>query len=225
MRSDAIGILGGTFDPIHYGHLRLADDARRQLDLPEVRLIPAGEPPHREKPVASAPDRLAMTELGCAEFAGLSADGREVRRNGPSYTVLTLEELHAEQPMRPLLLLIGADAFAGLTGWHRWERLFTLAHFVVVERPGRPLDLDALPEPLRIQWQRRLCTDRARLARQLTGSIFRLSVTPQPISATAIRAALARGEAGRKEVRNLLPASVLAYIARNQLYRPVPDAS
>ena len=149
MRSDAIGILGGTFDPIHYGHLRLADDVRRQLDLPEVRLIPAGEPPHREKPVASAPDRLAMTELGCAEFAGLSADDREIRRHGPSYTVLTLEELHEEQPMRPLLLLIGADAFAGLAGWHRWERLFTLAHFVVVERPGRPLDLDALPEPLR----------------------------------------------------------------------------
>jgi nicotinate-nucleotide adenylyltransferase len=225
MNSDAIGILGGTFDPIHYGHLRLAAEAKAALELPEVRLIPAGNPPHRVAPVASAAHRLAMTELGCAEFGGLEADGRETHRAGPSYTLLTLEELHAERPMRPLLLLIGTDAFAGLTAWHRWERLFTLAHFVVVERPGLPLDPESLPLALRVQWDRRLCTDRARLARQLAGSIFTLTVTPQPISASAIRAALARGRQGRDQIRSLLPAAVLAYIDRNQLYRPAPDAS
>src|SRR6266702_521094 len=93
-----LGILGGTFDPIHYGHLRLAADVKQALELAEVRLITSGDPPHRAAPVASAEHRLAMTELGCGEFPGLVADAREVRRAGPSYTVLTLQELHDEDP-------------------------------------------------------------------------------------------------------------------------------
>jgi nicotinate-nucleotide adenylyltransferase len=221
----ALAILGGTFDPIHYGHLRLAAEVKAALALPEVRLIPAGVPPHRTAPVASAAHRLAMTELGCAEFAGLVADGREVAREGPSYTVATLEALHAEQPALPLVLLIGADSFAGLTQWWRWERLFTLAHFAVVERPDTAPDAVALPPALEVHWQRRLTTDPARLERTLAGSIVRVSVTPQPIAATAIRAALARGAQGRAEIRGLLPATVLDYIDRNQLYRPLPAAS
>jgi nicotinate-nucleotide adenylyltransferase len=215
----ALAILGGTFDPIHYGHLRLATDVKAALSLPEVRLIPAGNPPHRIPPVASAAHRLAMTSLGCVEFPGLSADGREVARAGPSYTVQTLEELHAEQPNLPLALLIGADSFAGLTQWYRWERLFTLAHFIVVERPGATPAAIELPPALEVHWQRRLTTDPARLERTLAGSIVRVPVTPQPIAATAIRAALARGSAGRAEIRGLLPSAVLDYIDRNQLYR------
>ncbi len=132
----ALGIVGGTFDPIHYGHLRLAAEVMKALGLPEVRMIPAGVPPHRAPPVASAADRMAMTELGCAEFPGLIADGREIARPGPSYTVVTLQSLHAEDPTLPLALIIGSDAFAGLAGWHKWEQLFTLAHLVVVQRPG-----------------------------------------------------------------------------------------
>ena len=220
-----LGIIGGTFDPIHYGHLRLGADVKAALGLSEVRLIPAGIPPHRAPPIASGDHRLAMTELGCAEFPGLVADGREVRRPGASYTVPTLQEIHAEDVTRPLALIIGSDAFAGLAGWHRWEQLFTLAHLVVVERPGAPSWLDAAPPALQEQWNRRLSTDPSRLSRQLAGTIVRQSVTPQPISATAIRAALARGAIGRAEVRGLLPASVLAYIDRNQLYRSPPDAS
>lgn len=215
-----LAILGGTFDPIHYGHLRLAAEVKAALSLAEVRLIPAGTPPHRVAPVASAAHRLAMTELGCTEFAGLAADGREVDREGPSYTVQTLEALHAEQPALPLALLIGADSFAGLTQWWRWERLFTLAHFVVVERPDATPTTLAMPPGLEVHWQRRLTTDPARLERTLAGSILRVQVTPQPIAATEIRAALARGPAGRAEIRGLLPASVLDYIDRNQLYRP-----
>lgn len=221
----ALALLGGTFDPIHYGHLRLAADVKAALALPEVRLIPAGIPPHRVAPVASATHRLAMTALGCAEFAGLVADGREVEREGTSYTVATLETLHAEQPALPLVLLIGADSFAGLTQWWRWERLFTLAHFVVVERPDAAPATLALPPALEVHWQRRLTTDPARLERTLAGSIVRVQVTPQPIAATAIRAALARGARGRSEVCGLLPAAVLDYIDRNQLYRPLPVAS
>lgn len=222
--SGAIGILGGTFDPIHYGHLRLAADVRRALALRAVHLIPAGIPPHRAMPAASPADRLAMTALGCAEFPGLVADDREIRRTGPSYTVTTLQDLHGDDLTRPLLLIIGSDAFAGLARWHRWEQLFTLAHLVVVERPGQALDEDALDPALRVQWDRRLTTDPMRLSRQLAGSIVRQTVTPQPISGTAIRAALAKGPAGRAQVRGLLPPSVLAYIDDNQLYGPGPDA-
>jgi nicotinate-nucleotide adenylyltransferase len=219
-----LAILGGTFDPIHYGHLRLAAEVMAALGLSEVRLVPAGIPPHREPPVAAAEHRFAMTVLGCAEFPGLTADPREIARVGLSYTVTTLEELHAEQPMLPLAVLIGADAFAGLAQWWRWERLFTLAHFVVVERPGATPADAGLPAPLQVHWERRLTTDPARLERTLAGSIVRVAVTPQPIAAREIRAALARGPAGRDEVRGLLPPTVLDYIDRNQLYRPLPDA-
>jgi nicotinate-nucleotide adenylyltransferase len=219
-----LGIVGGTFDPIHYGHLRLAADVKAALALSEVRLIPAGIPPHRPPPIASGADRLAMTGLGCAEFAGLVADGREIRQAGPSYTVTTLQSLHAEDVTRPLALIIGSDAFAGLTGWFRWEQIFTLAHLVVVERPGAPALPDAAPSALQEQWQRRMTTDPSRLSRQLAGAIVRQTVTPQLISATQIRSVLARGDAGRDELRGLLPAAVLAYIDRNQLYRSRQDA-
>jgi len=218
------GIVGGTFDPIHYGHLRLAAEVRAALGFSEVRMIPSGIPPHRRLPFASGADRLAMTELGCAEFTGLVADGREIQRPGPSYTVVTLQALHAEDVTRPLALIIGSDAFAGLTSWHRWEQLFTLAHLVVVDRPGAPALPDAAPPTLQEQWHRRLTTDPSRLSRQLSGAIVRQSVTPQPISSTAIRTALAAGASGRKGLGGLLPASVLAYIDRNQLYRSLPDA-
>ena len=219
-----LAILGGTFDPIHYGHLRLAADVRTAFSLSEVRLIPASIPPHRPQPVASAEHRFAMTSLGCAEFAGLTADPREITRAGPSYTVTTLEELHSEQPALPLAVLIGADAFAGLAQWWHWERLFALAHFVVVERPGAAPTDAGLPAPLQVHWERRLTTDTARLERTLAGSIVRVAITPQPIEARAIRAALALGTAGREQARGLLPAAVLDYIDRNQLYRP-QDAS
>jgi nicotinate-nucleotide adenylyltransferase len=219
-----IGILGGTFDPIHYGHLHLADDVRKALRLAEVRLIPAADPRHRTPPVASASHRMAMTLLGCEEFPGLAADGREIERQGPSYTVPTLQSLHDEDPSRPLALIIGSDAFAGLAAWYHWEQLFTLAHFVLVERPGAPLVMDELPPALQEQTRRRLTTDPARLYRQLAGSILRQAVTPQPIAATIIRDALARGAPGRAAIRGLLPAAVLAYIDRHHLYRSATDA-
>ena len=219
-----IGILGGTFDPIHYGHLRLAADVRRALDLCEVHMIPAGVPPHRSPPLASADDRMAMTALGCAEFPGLLADDREVRRPGPSYSVPTLQSMRDEFPGVVLALIVGGDAFAGLAAWYRWELLFELAHLVVVDRPDRPLDPDRFPPALRFEWQRRLTSDPMQLSRQAAGAIIRQLVEPQPISATALRTALAGGPLERTRVRGLLPASVLAYIDRNQLYRSDTDA-
>jgi len=220
----ALAILGGTFDPIHYGHLRFASDVRSALSLSEVRLIPAGTPPHRVPPIAPAEDRFAMTEIGCTEFEGLSADRIEIDRPGPSYTVDTLEALHSLRPELPLALLVGADAFAGLPQWRHWERLFALAHFIVAERPGAAPTGEGLPASLQVHWERRLTTDISRLERTLSGSIVRVTIAPQPIAASAIRAELAQGDVGRERVRGLLPSPVLDYIDRNHLYRSPPDA-
>lgn len=220
----ALGLFGGTFDPVHYGHLRAADDVRKALDLGELRLLPAGDPPHRSVPGASAAHRLAMLKLAIEEFPGLAIDAREMARTGKSYTLLTLQELRAESPQRPLVLVVGADAFAGLPAWHRWNELFDLAHLVVVTRPGTDLE-GTLSAALDDEWTRRRTTHRGVLETRTAGAILRIRITPQPISATAIRQALSLGPKGIASVRGLLPAAVLAYIERNQLYAAPPDAT
>ena len=159
-----------------------------------------------------------MLDLGCQEFSALTIDPRETRRTGKSYTVLTLEELRSEDSVRPLLWIIGADSLLGLPQWHRWRELFGLAHLVVAERPGVTLDR-AIPEALEPEWHARLVVDPARLRRTPSGSIYRQRVSPQPISASAIRAAVMRGPEGIAAVRGLLPDSVLAYIDHHGLYR------
>ena len=223
-RPGVLGLLGGTFDPIHVGHLELAREVRDALALSAVRLIPAGDPPHRAAPVVSAAHRLAMVELALADYPGLEVDAREIARPGRSYTVLTLEELRREAPERPLALILGADAFAGLPGWHRWRELFDLTHFVVVARPGMPLD-GALPTVLADEWRRRFSDAPDALTGATAGTIVAQSITAHDISASVIRAQLARGNAGIAAVRGLLPAPVLAYIERNRLYRPHTDAT
>ncbi len=219
-----LGILGGTFDPIHYGHLELAREVRAALDLEHVRLIPAGAPPHRSAPVASAAHRLAMVALALAPYPGLEADAREIDRPGPSYTVVTLTELRNEAAARPLALIVGSDAFLGLPTWHRWREVFDLAHLIVVTRPGTAL-AGALPPALVPEWTRRYTRDARMLSRPRGGAIVTQAITPHDISASTIRAALARGPEGVAAVRGLLPPAVLSYIDRNQLYRPHPDAT
>ena len=219
--AEPVALLGGTFDPVHYGHLRLADELQRALDLPDLRLVPSGDPPHRGAPHAGAADRVAMLELAHHEFPRLAVDTREIARGGKSYTVLTLESLRAEDPARPLAWIVGADALLGLPTWHRWRELFALAHLIVVGRPGVAIE-GAMPPALEPEWRARLTVDPAALRRRPAGAIYRHDVTPQPISATAIRAELARGPAGVAAVRGLLPRDVLTYIARNGLYRASP---
>jgi nicotinate-nucleotide adenylyltransferase len=218
----ALGILGGTFDPIHNGHVELAREVRAALGLSAVRLVPAGDPPHRAAPVATAAHRLAMVELAIEGVPGLEIDSREIDRPGRSYTVDTLGSLRAEAPSRPLALIVGADAFVGLTTWHRWRDLFVLAHLVVVARPGVVID-DALPEMLSDEWSRRFARDGEALVQQPAGHIFVQAITPHPISASAIRDALVDGNTAA--VKGLLPPAVLAYIERNRLYRSRPDAT
>jgi len=206
-----LGILGGTFDPIHYGHLRPAQEALRALDLGEIRVIPAAMPPHRRAPVASAAQRLRMAELAATDLPGFVVDDRELRRGGLSYTVLTLESFRQELGDRPLCLLLGMDAFEGIETWHQWSRLPELAHLVVMTRPGWTFPAAAaLPD-----WARdRAARDARELIRTAAGRVYFQSVTPQDISATRIREAIARGQ----PVNGLLPFAVLDYIRQNRLY-------
>ncbi|MBI5782686.1 MAG: nicotinate-nucleotide adenylyltransferase [Gammaproteobacteria bacterium] len=206
-----LGILGGTFDPIHYGHLRPAQEVLRALDLAEVRIIPAANPPHRRPPLATMEQRLRMAELAVSGFPGLRVDDREIRRGGPSYTVLTLESLRREFGERPLCLLLGLDAFEGIESWHRWQRLPELAHFIVMTRPGWSLPArDAMPP-----WTRgRLARAAGDLAQAGAGKIYFQTVAPQDISATRIREAIARGE----PVDGQLPPAVLDYLRANRIY-------
>lgn len=205
----AIGLLGGTFDPIHYGHLRPAREAMRVLGLDAVRVIPAFQPPHRATPVVSPEHRLAMARLACAEFPEFVLDDREYRRGGPSWTVDTLTSLRAELGRDvPLCWLVGADAFAGIDTWHEARRLPALAHFVVMARPG------AAP-PVPPDWLRsHLTDDRSGIFSAPSGAILPVAVEPQEISASAIRARLADGE----PVTGLLPEPVARYIHEHHLY-------
>jgi nicotinate-nucleotide adenylyltransferase len=215
----AIALLGGTFDPVHYGHLRFADAVRRALGLPEVRLVPARDPPHRDRPKASAADRLAMLRLAVTGFPGLVVDDRELRRDGKSYTVDTLADLRRDYPDHPVLLLLGADAFRGLPTWHRWREVFDLAHLVVVARPGVNLEA-ALPPPLLAIWRERLVADPGSLFSRPAGAILVQGIAPFDVSATAIREHFAKGAGATEMGGGLLPPAVLAYIDRHHLYRP-----
>jgi nicotinate-nucleotide adenylyltransferase len=212
----AIGILGGTFDPIHYAHLRLAEEMAHALALSEVLLIPARIPPHRATPRVAAADRLHMTRLACAGNVRFVVDDRECERQGPSYTVDTLLELRAERGIeQTLCLLMGVDAFLGLTTWSRWENLFELAHIVLAHRPGFALDWAGVPPALKGQFETRRANSALELQGSRAGLVWLQPITPLDISATAIRATIRDGGSPRY----LLPDSVLDYIHRNTLYK------
>lgn len=210
-----IGIFGGTFDPIHYGHLRAAREVYDRLKLSELRFISAAQPPHRRQPLASAEDRLTMVRLAIENEPGFAADDRELKRGGPSYTVLTLESLRAELGAAvPLCLLIGADAFLEFETWHRWQEIPALAHLVVMLRPGAPATRNPSTWPA---WAReRACHVASELAKAPAGRVMFVDISPQDISATRIRDAIARGAA----VTEQLPEAVWRYIRRHGLYLP-----
>ncbi|MGY3957977.1 nicotinate-nucleotide adenylyltransferase [Aeromonas popoffii] len=206
-----IGLLGGTFDPIHIGHLRPAIEARDAIGLAEIRLIPNHIPPHRANPFCSSEQRLAMVKLAAAENAGFVVDERELKRDKPSYTIDTLIELRHELPDTPLCFLMGMDSLLGLPGWHRWQELLDHAHLVVSVRPGwRPDYPGEVAELL----ARHHTTDATALHQRLAGHIWLADNQPIELSATRLRALLAAGE----DPRYLLPPSVADYIRQQGLY-------
>lgn len=192
-----LAIFGGTFDPIHLGHLCAAWEAAELLDA-EVRLMPAHVPPHRSPPQASADQRVAMLQAVLRRQRRLTLDTRELKRSGPSYTIDTLHELRAEQGSRPLVLLLGADAFAGLPSWHRWQDLFELTHVGVLSRPGVP---GSWPVELALEVALRRVAEPLTLRDSPAGKVVTLPVTPLEVSATRIRELFAAG----RDPRYLLP--------------------
>jgi len=207
-----IGILGGTFDPVHIGHLRGALEVAEQMALDELRLVPSARPPHRPQPRVSAEDRLAMVRLAVADVAPLQVDDRELRRARPSWTIETLESLREEIASDDqLFLLLGWDAFCGLPAWHRWEELLQHCHILVLQRPDSPGEA---PEALRDL----VAARNASVPQAIEGPAGRIGFiwqTPLEVSATHIRERLADG----RSVRFLVPDAVLDYIEAHRLYR------
>lgn len=214
--SEPLGLFGGTFDPVHFGHLRLAEESISHLGLGGVRWIPAGHPPHRGLPQVTGEQRLAMVWAATAGNPRFSVDASEVMAAAPSYTVHTLERLRHELGAdRPLVLLVGADAFAGLASWHRWRDIFSLAHLAVSHRPGFPVESASLPAALAEEFEARRLSNIDRLKASPGGAIATFAMTQLAISATQIRKLLAN----QLSARYLLPDAVLDYIQTHSLYR------
>lgn len=207
----ATGIFGGTFDPVHYGHLRAALEARELLALEDFRLLPAGTPPHRAATMASSQDRLAMLKLAVSAYPEFRVDEREVRRKGKSFMVDTLTEIRAEIESAPLLLIIGQDAANALDSWHDWRALFELAHIVIMRRPEADLSWTG---ELREQMIARRVRKPEKLHGTAYGAVLHLQVTQLAISSTDIRQRIREGRSSRF----LMPDCVIDYIEQNQLY-------
>lgn len=217
-RASPIAILGGTFDPIHFGHLRLATEAREQCGLEDVHFIPSGTPPHRASPHASPAQRLQMVQAAVHGNPHFVADAREIFRTDACYTVDTLRALRKEvDAHRPLCLLLGSDAFLLLHTWHDWRCLFGLAHLVVIQRPGQPLGnaMAFAEEGLKAEYAARLAPSPRVLHETPHGQIVVLDMPGLDISATDIR----RRIATNRSVRYLLPDSVDHFIQTQDLYR------
>ncbi len=211
--SEPIGLFGGTFDPIHYGHLRTAFELWQMLKLSQVLFLPTGNPPHREAPLASSDLRLEMVRAAVAGQAGFAVDDREIRRSGVSYSVDTLADLRREHPQRSLCLLLGMDAFLGMPTWHRWREIFDLAHVVVAHRPGWKAPITG---PLGEEMVDR-GTGRVRdLHGAVAGRIHVHAVTQLEIASTDLRALILSG----RDLRYLVPDAVREIIIRTGCYAP-----
>jgi nicotinate-nucleotide adenylyltransferase len=211
-KSPAIGIFGGTFDPVHFGHLRAATEVKEKLQLEDFRLLPAGNPPLRAKTFATAEHRLAMLRLALSDYPDLVVDDREVRRAGLSYMVDTLSEIRAEEGDRPLLLIIGQDAANNLDQWHEWRRLFDLAHLVIMRRPQSVYEYS---DELLEQVQPRLVSSPRALSGVPAGLLLPLELTQLAISSTDIRRRMRAG----LSPRFLMPQLVIDYIREHRLYQ------
>ncbi len=206
-----IGILGGTFDPVHIGHLRPALDIQQLLGLEEIRLVPCNIPPHRPQPLASREQRLAMLQAAVGWHPVFRIDTREFDREGPSYMLDTLKSFREEMAATGLCLILGLDSFLSLPAWHRWRELINYCHIVVMTRPGSTLPGEGELADFTSQYR---VADAARLNTRTSGMLWFHTVTLLDISGTRIRRLLATG----KDAAFLMPREVLDIIAREGLY-------
>ncbi len=210
-----IGILGGTFDPVHFGHLRIALELQHAYHLAEVRFIPCWQPVHRASPVASPGQRLAMLACAVKNESTFKVDDCEIQRKSPSYMIDTIETLREKYPDTPLCLILGADAWSGFAAWQRYETILHLSHLIIAQRPSYPL-----PETgtVAVLLQQHLTQDASTLRESLGGHIILHPVTSLEISAAAIRNQIAQGQ----DPRYLLPDSVYDYIVKHHIYNSRP---
>ena len=209
-----IGILGGTFDPVHNGHLHLATTFLKELDLAELRFIPLSNPAHRPAPLASSEQRLEMLKLAVENQAHLKVDDCELRRDGVSYTIDTLKDLRTKFSQSPLCLLMGIENFKTLNTWHQWQSLVGYAHIVIADRPGSDGNIDN--EEIKNFMNPFMTTAIDDLHQQAAGCILRLDIPMLDISSTQIRNDFQSGPKSKSE--SLLPDKVLDFIQTHHLY-------
>ena len=215
MASAFCGIFGGTFDPVHNGHIETVTTVADECALERVYFIPAATPPHRAQPRASAQQRLEMVSLALANHPRFEVDARELKRPTPSYTYDTVKSLQTQNLFKPpeqserYCLILGVDALSGIAGWYRWQELLDSVHFIVMRRAGWEI-----PAPLPAWWQQRRVECIEDLNQYESGKICLIEVEPNPVSATEIRRGIAQGI----EVHTMMPPSVWNYICTNKLY-------
>jgi nicotinate-nucleotide adenylyltransferase len=210
----SIGLLGGTFNPIHFGHLRMAQELAEALTLNEVRFIPSANPPHKTMTLVSANDRAAMVQLAIADNPSFKFDGRELKRTGASYTIDTLQSLRTELGgYASLTLIMGSDAFTKFNTWHRWQEIIDLCHITLVQRPDSKNN-EALPKELETFLHNHYTERPEDLHESSAGFVTMQAITPLEISSTEIRQTLHNNSSARY----LMPDSVLNYIHERQLY-------
>jgi nicotinate-nucleotide adenylyltransferase len=211
-----VGILGGTFNPIHFGHLRMAQELADVLQLNELRFIPSANPPHKSTPEVNSASRAEMVKIAIADNPLFKFDGRELQRKGASYTIDTLISLREELGEDSvLILLMGSDAFVFLNSWHRWDELLNYCHIVLVQRPIINQKHSKLPEDLEGLLHNHYTEQVADLTSKSTGLIHMQKITAQEISSTKIRSMLKM----QKSPRYLMPEIVIDYINQHQLYK------
>lgn len=207
-----IGILGGTFDPVHFAHLRMAFEVQQRCDLQEVRMIPLYTPAHRQMPAASTDHRLRMLKLAVSQCDKLMVDERELQRQEVSYTVDTLRSMREELGGVPLCLIMGMDAFQSLNSWRSWEQLLDYAHIVVARRAN--IDIEIKQAEVRKLYNDNVISDVSDLHSSSSGKILMLDTIELEISSTTIRELIAMGQSPQF----LLPDTVLSHITKEGLY-------
>jgi nicotinate-nucleotide adenylyltransferase len=210
-----IGLLGGTFDPVHYGHLRPALEVQQALNLEQICFIPCGLPPHREPPVASVEQRIAMLKLAVQQQPGFALDLREVERPGPSYMIDTVRSYHETPGQNSYCLLLGMDAFMYFDTWKDWQSIIEHVNLIIMTRPGADLQSIRGKKVLQGFIDSHVVADKSELSSKHSGGLLFQEVTSLAISATAIREAVKRGNS----VKFLMPDAVIDYINKYELYR------